>query len=366
MASNFQKERRAKMRQLYGVIPRPDLETNTQPPRKPETFIAPDPSRDAPGPAATCAKWPFDAATATRMQGADGRQTLDLGKTADGKPLQIDVVRIPAGTFVMGNHAGPRDERPEAAVTIGAPFWMATKEISNALYALYDPQHDSYRYDGHPGSGGVPAGIWSAEGIGPRLFNPDQPVVRVNWEEANGFCRWLSKKLGRRVLLPSEAQWEWACRAGTATPFWFGPAEADFSGFANLADLSWEKVTPANISEAAKRGVELRFGKNGMKRAFDKRFFDGNQVTAPVGYYKPNPWGLYDMHGNVGEWTRSAYKPYPYREDDGRHNDNVTEDKAVRGGTWYDRPDRATSSFRNYRPAWMQTFDVGFRVIIED
>jgi formylglycine-generating enzyme required for sulfatase activity len=81
---------------------------------------------------------------------------------------------------------------------------------------------------------------------------------------------------------------------------------------------------------------------------------------------KPNAWGLYDMHGNVAEWTRSAFRPYPYSDDDGRNNTKVDERKVVRGGSWDTRQMRATSTWRWGYPGWMRPFDVGFRVIIED
>ena len=98
----------------------------------------------------------------------------------------------------------------------------------------------------------------------------------------------------------------------------------------------------------------------------DRRFNDGVLHLADVGRYAPNAWGLYDMHGNAAEWTRTAYRPYPYSESDGRNNATVDERKVVRGGSWYRRQHRATSSWRWAYPGWMRPFDVGFRVVIED
>ncbi|HPP54640.1 MAG TPA: formylglycine-generating enzyme family protein, partial [Thermoguttaceae bacterium] len=98
----------------------------------------------------------------------------------------------------------------------------------------------------------------------------------------------------------------------------------------------------------------------------DSRFRDGGFLSDGVAHYQPNPWGLYDMHGNVWEWTRSDWRPYPYRDDDGRNAGSPNEKKVVRGGSWHDRPHRARSSFRlAYRP-YQPVFDVGFRVICED
>ena len=84
-----------------------------------------------------------------------------------------------------------------------------------------------------------------------------------------------------------------------------------------------------------------------------------------MGSYEPNGWRLHDTHGNVAEWTRSSYRPYPYVADDGRNDVDSTERKAVRGGSWCDRPTRATSSFRLAYQPWQKVVDVGFRVIVE-
>jgi len=88
-------------------------------------------------------------------------------------------------------------------------------------------------------------------------------------------------------------------------------------------------------------------------------------VTANVGSYKPNAWGLHDMHGNVWEWTRSTYRPYLYRPNDSRNDIGNTGRKVVRGGSWHDRPKRCRSAFRLSYPAWQKVYNVGFRVVVE-
>ena len=88
-------------------------------------------------------------------------------------------------------------------------------------------------------------------------------------------------------------------------------------------------------------------------------------ISADVGRYQPNAWGLNDMHGNVAEWTRTAYRPYPYDPGDGRDDLAAPGAKVVRGGSWFDRPQRATSSFRVHYPAWQHVYNVGFRVMME-
>jgi formylglycine-generating enzyme required for sulfatase activity len=84
-----------------------------------------------------------------------------------------------------------------------------------------------------------------------------------------------------------------------------------------------------------------------------------------VGSYKPNAWGLHDMHGNVWEWTRSTYEPYPYFEYEQRYDTNDNSEKVARGGSWYDRPKRSRSASRLSYPAWQKVYNVGFRIVFE-
>ena len=125
---------------------------------------------------------------------------------------KLEMVEIPKGQFVMGSNAH-EDEKPRHMVKIEKPFWMGQYEITNELYALFDSTHDSRHEHRH----GYQFGR-----IGYPLNNPNQPVVRVSWQEAMSFCDWLSTKTGKKFSLPTESQWEWACRAGTDTPYYFG------------------------------------------------------------------------------------------------------------------------------------------------
>jgi formylglycine-generating enzyme required for sulfatase activity len=97
----------------------------------------------------------------------------------------------------------------------------------------------------------------------------------------------------------------------------------------------------------------------------DSRFDDEELVATNVGSFLPNRWGLHDMHGNVWEWTRSTYRPYPYAPDDGRNEVTDFGRKVVRGGSWYDRPKRCRSGFRLSYPAWRKVYNVGFRIVVE-
>jgi len=297
-----------------------------------------------------CVGWPLDADAARRRQADAGQRTrtVDLG---DG--VKLDLARIPAGEFVMGDPTGRRDERPLTRVKITGSFWMGRFEVTNEQFARFDPSHDSrveskrfYQFGVH----GYP------------VNGPRQPVVRVSWNQAMAFCKWLSDKTGDTYALPTEAQWEYACRAGAATPFWYGDLDSDFSKHANLSDAKIRILAdnPYLLSVPLKNPTKYD---DWVPR--DDRFDDGAYVSTTVGTYQPNAWGLHEMHGNVAEWTRTAYKPYPYREDDGRNGPTAGGSKVIRGGSWYDRPKRARSGFRlAYRP-YQRVYNVGFRVTCE-
>jgi len=271
-----------------------------------------------------------------------------------GEGVTLELVRIPPGEFVMGDPDGHPDEQPASAVKIEKPFWIGRCEVTNAQFARFDPSHDSSVEPMH----GYQFGIH-----GYPVNQPRQPAVRISWHQAMAFCDWLSRKAGRRVTLPTEAQWEYACRAGTATPMWYGDLDTDFSSFANLGDAKLQEF-------ALDTYIRVRLVANPNKYddwvPKDDRFNDGAFVSADVGGYQPNPWGLFDMHGNVWEWTRSALRPYPYREDDGRNDPLAPGKRVVRGGSWYDRPKRCRSAFRLAYQPYQPVFNVGFRVVMEE
>jgi len=123
------------------------------------------------------------------------------------------------------------------------------------------------------------------------------PVIRVSWQEALEFCKWLSEKTGLEVSLPTEAQWEWACRAGAAGAMNYGGIDTDFSRHANLADYSIRLLAVSGVNPrpiANPSPYEDFLPK-------DPRFNDNARIMTKVGSYSANPWGLKDMHGNVSE-----------------------------------------------------------------
>ncbi|MDH3346068.1 MAG: formylglycine-generating enzyme family protein, partial [Kiritimatiellaceae bacterium] len=230
---------------------------------------------------------------------------------------------------------------------------MGTMEVSLAQYLQFNPKHRNRVYDMHYKDQVKP---------GYDMDKPELPAIRISWNEAIEFCEWLSKKSGLNITLPTEAQWEWACRAGTESSLNYGTLDSDFSEYANLAD--------ASLSKLAVSGVNPQPVKNPNKywdfELKDARFNDQTLHLAPIENYAPNAWGLLNMHGNVSEWTRSAYKPYPYRSTDGKNDISEQGKRVVRGGSWHDRPKRATSSFRLSYPQWQRVFNVGFRIVVED
>lgn len=325
--------------------PHPDYEAipiASKPDITPVIPVKPAPAEEKP---LVCEGWPFDHATAVAKQKAvspDGKaaRTLDLG---DG--VKLELVRVPGGKFIMGSGSGKQGEAPRSVVEV-KPFWMAKCETANRQFRQFLPEHDSRTEDRH----GYQFGR-----LGYDVNQPDQPAVRVSWEEADAFCRWLSQKTGMHVALPTEAQWEWACCAGSATPFWFGELDADYSSFANLGDKMLAEFAADtaldNYSDARPMLNPNRYD-DWIPR--DDRFNDGGFVTEPVGRCQPNPWGLHDLHGNAWEWTRTESSA-----------DSFGGGRMVRGGSWYDRPQRCTSDSRLAYPSWQRVFNVGFRIIVE-
>ncbi|MBQ9813110.1 MAG: SUMF1/EgtB/PvdO family nonheme iron enzyme [Thermoguttaceae bacterium] len=299
--------------------------------------------------------WAFDAKTAQEMQ----KQALAVGAATATVRLSDDVaiefVRIPAGKFVMGSLAGCDDEYPRAEITIDKPFWMSKTEITNEQYAVFDPEHDTRYIEEYDFDHIVPGYIAN---------HPRQPVARVSWNEARRFVEWLNQEKGVKAALPTEAQWEWAARAGSADQFYYGTWDVDFSKYANLADADrrrlrtdWEAGATIHIRREYPEGVyPLR----------DARFVDHWFTVDYVAQNLPNAWGLYDMIGNVAEWTRSDYKAYPYNDADGRNDLDPRERKVARGASWADRPKIAGSAFRQGYLPWQKVHNVGIRLIIED
>jgi len=326
-----QVDRRVKYQKLYANID--DRDENPAPLPPVAKFEPPKPMPKPPAPV-KLAGWPFAAEQAAAMQQAAAERAGAVEKVLDlGGDVMMPFVLVPAGKFVLGDHLGFPDENRQAVVEIKEPFYMGRFEVTNGQYALFDPEHNS----------GVINERWKDRSRrGTAIDTPELPVVRINWPRAMAFCRWLSEKTGTRCTLPTEAQWEWACRAGTATPYNVGVYSKSMKPFCNTAD------------ESARRWNHGRA---------EDGYNDGVHFTAKGDQFAPNAWGLYNMHGNVAEWCLSTYKPYPYNAADGRDNPATPGPKVVRGGSWNDLMRFATSASRwRYEP-YKPVYNVGFRVV---
>ncbi len=354
-----QVRRRIDLAEAFGVAPVFNVEEEAERMLKeyiesdPPEPVIPDPV-DLPEPDGLKAeKFPFSPQKAEEMQQEAGAETEKVIELAPGFELRLRL--IPAGTFIMGDQEGYPDERERALVTIEEPFWMGETEITNRQYSHFDPEHDTGYHDRHGKDQTTPGFIAN---------HADQPVSRVSWLEAMEFCEWLSEETGLDVTLPTEAQWEWAARAGAETRFFFGDKESDFSDYANLAD----KARSFMRVEYDGTGSLQRRYQYDLPHPFplhDDSYDDGSVVTNYVGEYDPNPWGLYDIIGNVSEWTRSSYSPYPYDKADGRNEFDAGERKVARGGSWYERPKDAGAAIRFPYYPFQKVFNVGFRIILE-
>ena len=224
----------------------------------------------------------------------------DLDKVITNS-IGMKLVLIPAGKFVMGSpdsdmYRSP-DETPQHEVEITQPFYMGVYLVTVGQFRQFvkDSVYQTEAEKDGKGGRGYNADETKifAEGKNYNWQNvgweqsEEHPVVNVTWNDVVNFCEWLSNKDGKKYRLPTEAEWEYSCRAGTKTRFYSGDGEQTLKGVANIADASLKQKYP-----------QVR-----LAVAWD----DGYPFTAPVGKFKPNAFGLYDMHGNVCEWCQDLY-----------------------------------------------------------
>jgi formylglycine-generating enzyme required for sulfatase activity len=261
----------------------------------------------------------------------DASAMEDYKETITGTKVTFDMVAIPAGKFKMGSpesEEGRReDEGPQVEISI-SPFWMGKHEVTWNEYELFMYPEEMARL--------INVGDDYNDPLADAVTNPTKPYVEMSFgmgkekfpaismtqHAANKYCQWLSAKTGHFYRLPTEAEWEYACRAGTTTAFWFGDNGeniGDYEWYADNADFKYQKV----------------------------------------GTKKPNPWGLYDMHGNVAEWVLDAYTKEGYQIIDGKELVdpwNVAETlypRTARGGSWDDYQESMRSAARRGSdPLW--------------
>jgi formylglycine-generating enzyme required for sulfatase activity/tRNA A-37 threonylcarbamoyl transferase component Bud32 len=232
-----------------------------------------------------------------------------------GNGVKLEMVEIPAGTFYMGspeNEVGRNDsEGPQHQVNV-PNFFIGKYPLTQAQYQAI--------------IGNNPA----------HFKGNNRPVERVSWNNAVAFCQKLSQKTGKNYKLPSEAQWEYACRAGTTTPFYFG-----------------ESITPDLVN----------YDGNGVYAAAPKGQY--RKQTTDVGTFPPNAFGLYDMHGNVWEWCEDDWQEnYINAPVNGSALISRSDYKLLRGGSWNDFPGYCRSACRfNYSLDYHDYDLIGFRVV---
>lgn len=241
--------------------------------------------------------WAFDAKDANNRQEKAARDlsvpkeiTLDLDKG-----VTMKLVLIPTGRFLTEVQA--EGEKPKE-VTITKPFYLAAYETKQEQYKALMGKNPSF-FDGKA-----------------------RPVEQVSWDDATEFCEKLSGLTKKTVRLPTQVEWEWSCRAGTASPFHVGDVlrfdQANFDGSLSTGD-------PA---------------------AYRKQ-------TLPVGSFKPNAWGLFDLHGNVAEWTVDS------------HDLDGKQFRIIKGGCWASPARMCTSGYFNWLAPDYKAENVGFRVVVE-
>ncbi len=219
---------------------------------------------------------------------------------------------IPPGEFDMGSDTDRADEKPMHRVKLTKGLWITETEVTQAqwnavgltLRDVKDPKNpSSFRGD-------------------------DLPVDSVSWDDCQEFCQKFSQLTGHRVRLPTEAEWEYACRAGTTTEYYTGDGDEAFR------KAGWDN---------AKKDYK----------------------TKPVGQLAPNAWNLRDMHGNLWEWCSDWYGDYPTHAQTDPVGPPTGKERVLRGGSWHDPATRCRSSSRSsFEPA-LRSGDIGFRVVLE-
>jgi uncharacterized protein (TIGR02996 family) len=222
---------------------------------------------------------------------------------------------VPPGAFLMGGTVED-EEKPVHRVTLTRGYFLGVYPVTQAQWAAV--------------MGTKPSGFKGR----------NRPVENVSWEDARAFCAALSGATGRRVDLPTEAEWEYACRSGTTTEYHFGDVIstdlANYDGNASW-NASWNDSPEA----------------------------ESREETTDVGSFAPNPWGLYDLHGNVWEWCADEYGPYTGDDRTDPEMKDINSDdiyRVLRGGSWNDDPQGCRAAFRCRDAPGSRRGNVGFRV----
>ena len=298
--------------------------------------------------------------------------------TEETNSIGMKMLLIPAGEFVMGSGDSseqldkayaaygtflPGDlqsEYPRHQVRITRPFYLGVYHVTKGEFRRFvtdsgyktDAETDGkggFGYDAGGNTSQKPEYTWQnmgSQSVGWQQTD-DQPALNVTWNDAVAFCKWLSGKEGKTCRLPTEAEWEYACRAGTETLYSNGNDPERLVEVANVADASCKAKFPLQLGC-------IREG-------------DGYAFAAPVGRFKPNAWGLYDMHGNASEWCADWYgaEYYGVSTPDDPSGPSSGVFRTFRGGYWSGGPYYSRSARRGWGRPNFRHFTIGFRIARE-
>ncbi len=249
-----------------------------------------------------------------------------------------EMVVIPAGTFTMGSPASETgrgsDEGPQRSVTLAAPLAVGRFHVTVAEYRAF------VTATGSRGDDGWRTASYKGQGQGDR-----HPVVNVSWEDAQAYVQWLSQRTGKRYRLLTEAEWEYAARAGTTTSRWWGDGEAGQCAAANGTDLTAKDAEPSRTVASCR---------------------DGFLFTSPVGTFAPNRFGLHDMAGNAWQWVEDCYADsYVGASSDASiaQTSRGCDQRVLRGGSWLIFPQFLRSASRFGDTPGFRIDDTGFRIV---
>ena len=291
-----------------------------------------------------------------------------------GGGVKMELALVPAGEFKMGSSESAEetaaffnktwevlmkadvfeDEHPQHRVRITKPFYLGTCHLTRGQFRQFVAD-TSYKTDAekadNPGAYGWDPDknafafnekySWRNAGF---EQTDEHPVVNVSWNDAVAFCKWLSKRENKTYRLPTEAEWEYACRAGTTTRYYSGDDPETLAKVSNMADATLKAQFP--------------------DWKYTIKASDGYVFTAPVGKFKPNAFGLYDMHGNAWQWCADwydvgYYADSPVDDPTGPASGNV---RVRRGGSWDFGPDITRSAKRGRGTPDYRSYGSGFRV----
>ncbi len=310
----------------------------------------------------------LNVATAEESEAASGKKQIT-------DSIGMKLVLIPAGEFKMGSGESAEataaffnktygedwlktdpfaDEHPQHRVRITKPFFLGVYNVTRGQFRQF-VRDTGYKTDAEKGKKPGAYG-WNPDkkefGFNEKYSwrnagfeqTDEHPVVNVSWNDAVAFCKWLSRKEGKTYRLPTEAEWEYACRAGTATRYYSGDDPETLAKVANVADATFKAKFP--------------------HWRYTIKANDGYVFTAPVGSFKPNAFALYDMHGNASQlcsdWYGKNY--YAASPTDDPTGPDIGVFRLARGGSWLDQPDVTRAANRDRSSPDNRNSVTGFRV----